>query len=79
MERSVFGKIKALLLAVLFLSALTATAQDEPEYRIEVGAGAGLMTYVGDFNSSLLKGMQPWGAAIAKYRFNPRTAAALSI
>ena len=79
MERSVFGKIKALLLAVLFISALTATAQDEPEYRIEVGAGAGLMTYVGDFNSSLLKGMQPWGAAIAKYRFNPRTAAALSI
>lgn len=56
-----------------------ASAQTEPEYRLEVGAGAGMVAYTGDFNGSLLKGMQPWGALIAKYRFNPRMAAALNI
>ena len=54
-------------------------AQDEPEYRLELGAAAGLVTYVGDFNSSLVKGMQPWGSLVAKYRMNPRLATALNI
>jgi len=68
------------LAAVLFMTAsMAARAQEEPEYRLELGAAAGLVTYVGDFNSSLLKGMQPWGALVAKYRLNPRMAAALDI
>lgn len=69
------------LLTSLFMAVavIAASAQEDPEYRLELGAGAGLMTYVGDYNSNLLKGMQPWVAAVAKYRFNPRSAVALNI
>lgn len=64
---------------VLATVSMVASAQDEPEYRMELGAGAGLLTYVGDFNSNLFKGMQPWVTAIARYRFNPRMSAALHV
>ena len=53
---------------------LTAMAQDEPEYRMEIGGGLGMVTYLGDFNGSLLKGAQPIGAITAKFRMNPRMA-----
>ena len=49
-----------LLLCAAFLAthcwilAPQAKAQTEPEYKMEVGAGAGLMNYLGDFNGSLL-------------------------
>ena len=43
-------------------------AQEEPEYRMELGAGIGLINYVGDFNSSLVKGFQPWASILAKGR-----------
>ena len=71
--------IKGLLLAACLFPALTATAQDEPEYRMEVGAGAGLITYTGDFNGNILKGMQPWGTLVARYHLNPRMALAMNI
>lgn len=54
-------------------------AQEEPEYRFELGAGAGLISTIGDFNSSLVKNMQPWMAALVKYRMNPRMAVAFDI
>ena len=58
----------------------TAThAQEEPEYRMELGAGFGLVTYLGDYNSNLVKGMQPWGTLLAKYRLNPRMAVAMDL
>ncbi len=68
-----------MLLAALFLHMTVAAAQEEPEYRMELGAGGGLVTYTGDFNGNLLKGMQPWGTVFAKYRFNPRMAAAFDL
>ena len=71
--------IRGLLFAALLLPATTAIAQDEPEYRLELGAGAGLVSYTGDFNGNLLKGMQPWGTLLAKYLLNPRMALALNI
>ncbi|MBR1502658.1 MAG: outer membrane beta-barrel protein [Prevotella sp.] len=71
-------RIKLLLLAVACLP-LAADAQDDDEYRMEVGAGAGLVTYVGDFNGNLLKEMQPWGVLTARYHLNPRMALALAI
>ena len=49
-------------------------AQDDPEYRMEIGGGAGLMTYLGDFNGSLLSNMQPTFGIVAKYKLNPRMA-----
>lgn len=62
------------------VAVVTAThAQEEPEYRMELGAGFGLVTYLGDFNSSLVKGMQPWGTLLAKYRLNPRMAVAMDL
>ena len=67
------------MLIAWFPIALTAQAQDEPEYRLEVGAGAGLITYTGDFNGNLLKGMQPWGTLVAKYHLNPRMALAMNL
>lgn len=75
-----FGRmIRGLLLAAFLLPALHVMAQDEPEYRIEVGAGAGLIAYTGDFNGNILKGMQPWGTLVARYHLNPRMALAMNI
>lgn len=68
-----------LVLIACHLSLITASAQEEPEYKLEIGAGAGTVTYLGDFNGGLLQSMQPWGAVVAKYKMNPRTAVGLSI
>ena len=61
------------------LHSFTASAQDEPEYKMEAGAGAGLMTYTGDFNGNLLKGMQPYGTLMAKYHLSPRAAVSFNL
>lgn len=58
---------------------MAANAQDEPEYKMEIGAGTGLVSYVGDCNGNPLKGMQPWLALVAKYRMNPRVAIAFDL
>ena len=79
MARGIGRTIRGLLLAALLLPVLTAAAQDEPEYRMEIGAGAGLIAYTGDFNGNLLKGMQPWGTLVARYHLNPRMALAMNI
>ncbi len=52
----------------------TAAAQDEPEYKMEAGAGLGLVNYLGDFNGNLTKGLQPMAGIVAKYKANPRVA-----
>lgn len=54
------------------------SAQSEPEYRIEIGAGVGALTYLGDFNSNIFKEIQPMGTVLAKYRFTPRFALAFN-
>ncbi len=54
-------------------------AQDEPEYRMEVGGALGLTAYEGDLNGSILKGMKPMVAAVAKYKMNPRMAWAATL
>lgn len=63
-----------LALVALQLPVFTSSAQDEPEYRMEIGGGLGLMAYQGDFNGSLVKGMQPMAGLVAKYKMNPRMA-----
>ena len=67
------------LLFILLQAAVCVQAQTEPEYRLEVGGGVGVVTYLGDFNSGLFKEMQPMGSLLAKYRFDPRRAMALNI
>ena len=49
MARNNGGRIA--LLAVLLLSAVIAKAQDDPEFKMEAGAGAGLVAYTGDFTA----------------------------
>lgn len=77
MARNIGGRIS--LLAILLLCAVITKAQDDPEYKMEAGAGAGLVAYTGDFNGNLLKGMQPWGTLIAKYHLSPRAAVAFNL
>ena len=67
-----FLSICLLLLAVFRPAAVC--AQDEPEYKMEIGAGVGLMNYLGDFNGSLLRDFQPMAGVVAKYKTNPRVA-----
>lgn len=72
--------MRSVLLALLLLAATTAVkAQDDPEYRMEIGAGAGLVNYLGDYNSNLFGSLQPMGTLTAKYRKNPRMAWAMAI
>ncbi len=60
-----------LLLALMTLSTVRVSAQDDVEYRMEVGAAVGLMGYHGDFNGSLTKDLQPMGSLVVRYIFNP--------
>ena len=67
------------ILITYHLSLIACTAQDEPEYRMEIGGGVGVMTYLGDFNGSLFKNMQPIGGAVVKFKLNPRMNWAVNI
>ena len=46
-------------------------AQDDPQYRMEIGAGLGMVSYEGDFNGNVFGNMQPMGAVIGRYNFDP--------
>ena len=70
---------RTLVYILLMTVALGAKAQEEPEYRMEIGAGVGLANYLGDYNGSLMKNWQPMGSLLAKYRLNPRMAWALNV
>ncbi len=67
-------KVHYLISLFLFTLLFTATvrAQSEPEYRMEIGAGAGFMNYLGDFNGNFTKEMQPSATLVYRYIFNPR-------
>jgi len=69
----------ATILTVCHLSLMTSWAQTEPEYRMEIGAGIGAVTYLGDFNGNIFHKMQPMGSLVAKYRMNPRMALAMNV
>ena len=64
--------MRKLFFSLLALLAVTPLyAQDETEYRMEIGVGAGVVSYEGDFNGSIVSNMQPAGAIVARYVFNP--------
>lgn len=64
--------MRTLLIVMLSaLATLGAKAQDEYEYKMEVGVGAGLVSYEGDFNGSIVKNMQPSASFILRRVFNP--------
>ena len=61
---------------MILFSCSTVMAQDDPEYRMEFGAGLGLMTYEGDFNGKILSGenTSPSASIILRRVMNPRSA-----
>ena len=63
----------------MMATTVAASAQDEPEYKLEIGAGTGLVSYTGDYNGNLLKNLQPWLMIMGKYRLDPRMAVSLNI
>ena len=66
-------------LVFLVLMAIPAMAQDDSEYRLEVGVGAGAMGYLGDFNGNLTKDLQPAVSLTGRYVFNPYMALRLNV
>ena len=62
---------KLLLMLMVLLLAARLSAQDDPQYRMEIGAGVGTVSYEGDFNGNVLKNMQPMFSALWRYNFDP--------
>lgn len=62
---------KLLLMLMVLLPAVRMSAQDDPQYRMEIGAGVGMVSYEGDFNGNVLKNMQPMFSALWRYNFDP--------
>ena len=63
-----------IIMLTCFSAALNILAQDDPEYRMEIGVGAGLSGYLGDFNGNLTKNFQPMATILGRYVLNPYTA-----
>lgn len=70
---------KSLLPAFLFLLPSAAGAQDDNQYRLEVGAGIGLVAYEGDLNGSILAHQQPMASLVGRYNFDPYRDLRLSV
>lgn len=62
---------KLLLMLMVLLPAARMSAQNDPQYRMEIGAGVGTVSYEGDFNGNVLKNMQPMFSALWRYNFDP--------
>ncbi|MBR7014700.1 MAG: outer membrane beta-barrel protein [Prevotella sp.] len=62
---------KSILLIILLACTIRMSAQQEPEYLMEIGAGVGGMNYLGDFNGSLTKNIQPSASIVVRSLFNP--------
>lgn len=62
---------KLLLMLMVLLPAARMSAQDDPQYRMEIGAGVGTVSYEGDFNGNVLKNMQPMFSALWRYNCDP--------
>lgn len=62
---------KLLLMLMVLLPAARMSAQDDPQYRMEIGASVGMVSYEGDFNGNVLKNMQPMFSALWRYNFDP--------
>ena len=59
------------LILLMMLLPVAANAQGDVEYRMEVGAGLGLVAYEGDFNGNVLKNQQPMASVLLRRIINP--------
>lgn len=71
--------VRLLAFVTMVVLWLPAKAQDDPEYRLEIGAGAGLAGYLGDYNGNLTKDLQPAASILGRYNLNPWMALRLNI
>ena len=55
----------------LVVALVHISAQDDPQNRMEIGAGVGMVSYEGDFNGNVLKNMQPMASLLWRYNFDP--------
>ena len=66
-----FSALRIIYSFLLLMAVLPMNAQDDPEYRMEIGGGVGMMGYLGDFNTKLAKDLQPMASVLARYNINP--------
>ena len=62
---------KGLVTLLMLGATLTASAQQDDEYLMEIGGGVGMVSYQGDFNGKITSGMQPAGAIVWRRLLNP--------
>ena len=63
--------LKGACAIALLLLSVGARAQEDDMYKMEIGAGLGLVSYEGDFNGSITKNMQPAASIVLRRVFNP--------
>lgn len=66
-------------IALLANAIATTMAQDDLEYRAEIGGGVALTAYEGDLNGNITARMQPTLSILGRYKINPRMALAFII
>lgn len=59
------------IIALLAVGTLNTSAQTDDQYRMEIGAGIGLLTYEGDFNGSITAHAQPAVTLMLRRVVNP--------
>ena len=52
------------------MTSMVIHAQDDPQYRMEIGAGVGMVSYEGDFNGNVFGNMQPMASVLWRYNFD---------
>lgn len=62
---------KGLVTLLMLCATLTASAQQDDEYLMEIGGGVGMVSYQGDFNGKITSGIQPAGAIVWRRLLNP--------
>lgn len=63
--------IKNLVVSLACAMPSMCLAQSDYQYRMEIGAGVGVVTYQGDLGGSLTKNMQPMASVVLRRVFNP--------
>lgn len=84
MLRSANNKIRSIqafcsVLMLFLLAPSHANAQEDDIYRMEIGGGVGVASYLGDFGGSLFSGLQPMGTVLARYVIDPHSALKLNL
>lgn len=70
---------KVFLVVALSLLAMTPVkAQDDPQYRLEVGGAVGMVSYEGDFNANIFAEPKLMGTLLGRYTMDPYKALRLS-